>query len=179
MANAFRLEEQDDKIALLTFDLPEKKVNTLGQAVLMELAGVVSQLEGRSDLRGLLLRSGKAGQFIAGADLKELGALAYATKEQAAAAIGFGHQIYGRISNLPFPTVALVDGNCMGGGTELILAMDERLVSTSPHTKIALPEVKLGLLPAWGGTQRLPRLIGVQAIDFICSGEGVDPKKAV
>ncbi len=179
MANAFRLEERDDKIALVTFDLPDKKVNTLGQAVLMELAGLLGALEKRTDLRGLLFRSGKPGQFIAGADLNELGALAFASKEQVTSAIRFGHQLFGRVSNLPFPTVALVDGNCMGGGTELILAMDERIVSSSPATKIALPEVKIGLLPAWGGTQRLPRLIGVHnAIQMITTGEPVDAAKA-
>ena len=180
MASAFRLEELDGKVGLVTFDLADKKVNTLGQAVLMELAGLVRQLAGRSELRGLLFRSGKPGQFIAGADLKELGAMAYATKEQVAQAIGFGHQLYDGLSKLPFPTVALVDGNCMGGGTELILAMDERLVSTSRETKVALPEVKVGLLPGWGGTQRLPRLIGLHpAIEMITSGEPVDAAKAV
>jgi 3-hydroxyacyl-CoA dehydrogenase/enoyl-CoA hydratase/3-hydroxybutyryl-CoA epimerase/3-hydroxyacyl-CoA dehydrogenase/enoyl-CoA hydratase/3-hydroxybutyryl-CoA epimerase/enoyl-CoA isomerase len=179
MAQAFRLEELDNHVALLTLDLPEKKVNTLGRAVLQELTGLVGQLEGRTDLRGLLLRSGKPGQFIAGADLNELAALAYATKEQVAGVIAFGHELFGRIGRLPFPTVALIDGNCMGGGTELALAMDERLVSAAPETKIALPEVKLGLLPAWGGTQRLPRLIGLNAIDVICSGEPVAAAKAV
>jgi 3-hydroxyacyl-CoA dehydrogenase/enoyl-CoA hydratase/3-hydroxybutyryl-CoA epimerase/enoyl-CoA isomerase len=179
MAHAFRLDELDNHIALLTLDLPEKKVNTLGRAVLTELTGLVGQLEGRSDLRGLLFRSGKPGQFIAGADLNELAALAFATKEQVAGVIGFGHQLFGRIGRLPFPTVALIDGPCMGGGTELALALDERLVSASRETKVALPEVKIGLLPAWGGTQRLPRLIGLNAIDVICSGEPVAAEKAV
>ena len=76
-------------------------------------------------------------------------------------------------SKLPFPTVALVDGNCMGGGTELILAMDDRIVSNASQTKIALPEVKLGIIPGWGGTQRLPRLIGLNAIEMICTGEPI------
>jgi len=180
MASAFQLEERDDKIAVLTFDLPDKKVNTLGQAVLTELAGIVAQLEKRDDLHGLLLRSGKLGQFIAGADLKELGALAFATKEQVAQAVGFGHQLFGRVSNLPFPTVALVEGNCMGGGTELTLAMDARIVVDKPETKIALPEVKIGVIPGWGGTQRLPRLVGVHAaIEMIASGEPINAEKAV
>src|SRR4051812_30420912 len=87
MANAFQLEERDRQIALVTFDLPGKKVNTLGQAVLMELAELVGRLEGRTDLRGLLLR-GKPGQFIAGADLNELGALAFAPREQIARGLG-------------------------------------------------------------------------------------------
>ncbi len=91
-----------------------------------------------------------------------------------AGALGAGHQLYSQISRLPFPTVALIDGNCLGGGTELVLAMDERLASTAPHTQIGLPEVKVGLMPGWGGTQRLPRLIGLNpAIEMITSGEPV------
>lgn len=179
MAKAFQLEERGDKIAVLTFDLPDKKVNTLGQAVLAELAGIVGELEKRTDLRGLLFRSGKPGQFVAGADLKELGALAVATKEQVAQAVGLGHQLFARVSNLPFPTVALIDGNCMGGGTELSLAMDARIVADAPETKIALPEVKVGVIPGWGGTQRLPRLIGVHpAIEMIASGDPINAEKA-
>ena len=179
MSQAFQFEEIDGGIGLITFDAKDKKVNTFSQPVLAELMGLVGRLEGRSDLRGLLLRSGKPGQFIAGADLNEIGALVYATKEQLAQSVAFGHQLFGRVSRLPFPTVALIDGNCMGGGTELVLAMDERLASASPQTKIALPEVKIGIIPGWGGTQRLPRLIGLNAIEMICTGEPVSAAKAV
>ncbi len=84
MANAFRLEELDGKIGVVTFDLPDKKVNTLSQAVLQELAGLVAQLEQRTDLRGLLFKSGKPGQFVAGADLNELAMMSYAKLEQVA-----------------------------------------------------------------------------------------------
>src|SRR5207248_4365925 len=180
MPNAFRVDELDGGIALVTFDVPDKKVNTLSQGVLRELAGLVGRLEQRTDLRGLLLRSAKPGQFIAGADLNDLAALSVITREQAAGALGAGHQIFSRISRLPFPTVALIDGNCLGGGTELALAMDDRLVSTSPQTQVGLPEVKIGLIPGWGGTQRLPRLIGLNpAIEVITSGEPVSAPKAV
>src|SRR5262249_21416094 len=180
MPNAFQVDELDGKIALVTFDVPEKKVNTLSQGVLRELAGLVGQLEQRTDLRGLLLRSVKPGQFIAGADLNDLAALAYITKEQGAGALDAGHGIFSRLSRLPFPTVALIDGNCLGGGTELALAMDDRLVAASPQTQVGLPEVKLGLIPGWGGTQRLPRLIGLNpAIEMITTGESVSAEKAV
>jgi 3-hydroxyacyl-CoA dehydrogenase/enoyl-CoA hydratase/3-hydroxybutyryl-CoA epimerase/3-hydroxyacyl-CoA dehydrogenase/enoyl-CoA hydratase/3-hydroxybutyryl-CoA epimerase/enoyl-CoA isomerase len=178
MAGAFQLEERDRQVALVTFDLPGKKVNTMGRAVMMELAGLVEQLEKRDDLRGLLLR-GKPGQFVAGADLNELAALCFVPREQVKKGVEFGHAVLGRISRLPFPTVALIDGPCMGGGTELALACDERIASNSPQTKIGLPEVKVGLFPAWGGTQRLPRLIGVHpAIEMITSGEPVTAAKA-
>lgn len=178
--SVFQLEVPDDLIAVLTFDTPEKKVNTLGRSILAELEQVVSQLESRTDLKGLLFRSGKPGQFIAGADLNELAALATATKEQVLAAVSVGHALFQRISELPFPTVALVDGASMGGGTELILSMDERLVSKSPATKVALPEVNIGLIPGWGGTQRMPRLIGLHhALSLITSGEAMTAANAV
>src|ERR1700722_8714188 len=179
MANAFRLEELDGKISLVTFDLPGKSVNTFGQPVLQELSRLVDDLSKRTDLRGLLLKSAKPGQFIAGADLNELGALAYYTKEQIAPGLSAGHDLFNRVSRLPFPTVALIDGNCMGGGTEISLAMDYRLAAANPATKIGLPEVKVGIIPGWGGTQRLPRVVGIQqAIQMITSGEPIDAKQA-
>ena len=177
--SVFRLEELENQIALLTFDTPGRPVNTLGKSVLEELAGHVDELEQRDDLNGLLIHSGKPGQFIAGADLKELGALATANREQVLAAVGAGHELFRRLSQLPFPTVALVDGFCMGGGTELILALDERIVSNG-KTGIALPEVNVGLIPGWGGTQRLPRLIGISgAIEVITSGKPLGPQDCV
>jgi 3-hydroxyacyl-CoA dehydrogenase / enoyl-CoA hydratase / 3-hydroxybutyryl-CoA epimerase / enoyl-CoA isomerase len=180
MASAFQLEVLEGQIGLVTFDLPDKKVNTLSRSVLQELGALVGQLEQRSDLKGLLFRSGKPGQFIAGADLNDIAALSYITPEQAGGMLAFGHQLYSRLSRLPYPTVALIDGNCMGGGTELALALDERLASTASHTQIGLPEVKLGILPGWGGTQRLPRLIGLNAgIEMVTSGEPVSAAKAV
>ncbi|MFP6762484.1 MAG: 3-hydroxyacyl-CoA dehydrogenase, partial [Planctomycetaceae bacterium] len=99
--SVFRLEELDSQIALLTFDTPGRPVNTLGKAVLEELAGHVDELEQRDDLNGLLIHSGKPGQFIAGADLKELGALATANREQVLAAVGAGHELFRRLSQLP------------------------------------------------------------------------------
>jgi 3-hydroxyacyl-CoA dehydrogenase/enoyl-CoA hydratase/3-hydroxybutyryl-CoA epimerase/3-hydroxyacyl-CoA dehydrogenase/enoyl-CoA hydratase/3-hydroxybutyryl-CoA epimerase/enoyl-CoA isomerase len=180
MASAFRFEEQEGAIGLVTFDLPEKKVNTLSRSVLQELDALIGRLEQRSDLKGLLFQSGKPGQFIAGADLNDIAALSYLTREQAGMMLGFGQQLYNRLSRLPYPTVALIDGSSMGGGTELALSLDERLVSSKPHTQIGLPEVKIGILPGWGGTQRLPRLIGLNAaIEMITSGDAVSAAKAV
>ncbi len=181
MGKMFRFEELPGRIGLLTLDVPDQKVNTFSQPVLEELAELVAGFEKKTDMRGLLFQSGKGaqGQFIAGADLKELAGMATATPEQAAKGIAAGHEIFDRISNLPFPTVALIDGQCMGGGTEITLAMDYRLASDGPKTQIGLPEVKVGLFPGWGGTQRLPRLIGIQhAINMICTGEPVDAAKA-
>lgn len=184
MGNAFQLSElegsgPDGKVGLLTFDVADKKVNTFSQHVMAELTALVGELEQRSDLRGLLVCSGKPGQFIAGADLNELGALAYAPREQVKTGIAGGHALFDRISRLPFPTICLIDGNCMGGGTEFALAMDYRIASDSKGTRIALPETKIGLIPGWGGTQRMPRLVGVSAaIEIICGGEPIDARKS-
>jgi 3-hydroxyacyl-CoA dehydrogenase / enoyl-CoA hydratase / 3-hydroxybutyryl-CoA epimerase / enoyl-CoA isomerase len=179
MASAFRFEELDGHIGLVTFDVPEKSVNTFAQPVLAELSRLVDDWERRKDLRGLLLKSGKPGQFIAGADLNELGALAYMSKEEAEKGLAAGQMLFSRVGRLPFPTVALIEGNCMGGGTEIALAMDYRLAAITASTKIGLPEVKVGIIPGWGGTQRLPRVVGVQqAISMITSGEPIAADEA-
>src|SRR5262249_30004981 len=169
--SALSLETRPDGIAVLTFDQPGSRANTLGQAILAEFDEILKQLAGRKDLKGLILRSGKPGMFIAGADLKEL-ATVKPDPEQTRRMVKRGHTIAAGFEALPFPTVAAIDGPCMGGGTEVALSFDFRLASTSPKTEIGLPEVKIGLLPGWGGTQRLSRLIGpALAAELICSGD--------
>src|SRR5689334_1495385 len=137
--NAFRLETIDGSIGLLTFDLPNSRANTLGVAVLTELEGVVAQLAARKDLKGLVLASGKPGMFIAGADLRELGA-AKPSAEQSRALIQRGLRAIAGIEGLPYPTVAVVDGACMGGGLEVALGFDFRLAGTHPKVELGLPE---------------------------------------
>jgi 3-hydroxyacyl-CoA dehydrogenase/enoyl-CoA hydratase/3-hydroxybutyryl-CoA epimerase/3-hydroxyacyl-CoA dehydrogenase/enoyl-CoA hydratase/3-hydroxybutyryl-CoA epimerase/enoyl-CoA isomerase len=179
MTTAWHFEELDGPIGLLTIDLPGKPVNTLGREVMSELAEHVRQLGGRDDIVGLLVRSGKPGQFVAGADLRELGLLVNASDELIEEGLSSGHDVFSAIGELPFPVVALVDGKCLGGGTELILSMDERIAVDAPGVDIVLPEVKIGLFPAWGGSQRLPRLVGLHhAIDIICGGAPVAAKRA-
>ncbi|WP_010583883.1 3-hydroxyacyl-CoA dehydrogenase NAD-binding domain-containing protein [Schlesneria paludicola] len=176
MGHHLKLEPLTGGLAILTFDTPGQKVNTFSAAVLQEFTEVAAELAKRTDLRGLLFTSGKAGQFIAGADLTEVSASPEGTMET----IGRGHQLFTAFSQLPFPTVALINGACMGGGTELVLAFDYRLAVDGPQTKIGLPEVKIGLIPGWGGTQRLPRVVGIDAaIEMITSGEPVDARKAI
>ncbi|MEZ6048835.1 MAG: 3-hydroxyacyl-CoA dehydrogenase NAD-binding domain-containing protein [Planctomycetaceae bacterium] len=179
MSSAFKFEELDGSIGLITFDLEGQSVNTFSQKILQELTELIDSLSSRDDLRGLIFQSGKEGQFIAGADLKELGALAFASKEARRMGMQIGHNLFNKFAKLPFPSVALIAGNCMGGGTEMILSMDYRIAGLHPATKIALPEVKVGIIPGWGGTQRMPRVIGINyAIEMICSGEPVDAKRA-
>ena len=155
---AFQLEVREG-IAVLTFDLPGSKANTLGRAVVAELAEIVAQLKQRSDLKGLVLRSGKPGMFIAGADLRELGA-ARPDPEVTRALVRSGLEVFATIEALPCPTVAAIEGPCVGGGLELALAFDFRVASKHPKTELGLVEVKVGLIPGLGGTQRLPRIIG-------------------
>ncbi len=175
----FRFEERPNKIGILIFDSPGQKVNTFTHAALHQLDEWVNKLAARTDLRGLVLASGKPGTFIAGADLEDL--LLGAAKRTGGGdeVTQLGQDIFNRISELPYATVAAIDGAAMGGGLEISLACDFRLASTGKSTSIGLPETKIGIIPGWGGTQRLPRVVGVsQAVEMITTGEPVDGKKA-
>jgi 3-hydroxyacyl-CoA dehydrogenase/enoyl-CoA hydratase/3-hydroxybutyryl-CoA epimerase/3-hydroxyacyl-CoA dehydrogenase/enoyl-CoA hydratase/3-hydroxybutyryl-CoA epimerase/enoyl-CoA isomerase len=177
-SSALSLEVRPDGIGVMTFDQPGSRANTLGQAVVGELEGIVTHLQSRKDLKGLILHSGKPGMFIAGADLKELGG-AKPDSEQTRRTVKRGLEVIAAVEALPYPTVAAIDGACMGGGLELAMGFDFRLASTNPKTELGLPEVKIGLFPGWGGTQRLSRLIGpALAAELICAGEAVKPDRA-
>lgn len=173
----FRLEVEPDGLALLTFDSPGEKVNKYSTPVMLELDALLDALAKRTDVKSLLLVSGKADIFIAGADVNEIAKVT----DPAAIAEGVrkGQAVLGKLANLPFPTVAAVEGACVGGGCETLLAMDWRLASDSRKTQIGLPEIKLGILPGWGGTTRLPRIAGLAtALDVILAGKVVDSKRA-
>lgn len=175
---ALRLDFPQPGIARITYDQPGSRANTLNQGVQTEFENILTELEKTPDLQGLIFCSGKPGMFIAGADLKELVALnpnAANAKDLTLRGLAF----MARFEKLPCPTVALIDGACMGGGTEVALAMDYRLAGSHPKCEIGLPETKIGILPGWGGTQRLPRLIGPSlAIEIICTGEPVKAARA-
>jgi 3-hydroxyacyl-CoA dehydrogenase/enoyl-CoA hydratase/3-hydroxybutyryl-CoA epimerase/3-hydroxyacyl-CoA dehydrogenase/enoyl-CoA hydratase/3-hydroxybutyryl-CoA epimerase/enoyl-CoA isomerase len=170
--------EISNNVAVLTFDTPNSRANTLGQSIQTEFEQILKQLQAQPNLDGLILRSGKPGMFIAGADLKEFGS-AQARPEQVRGLIQRGLDLMAGYEALPFPTVAAIDGGCMGGGLELALALDFRLAGSHPKCELGLPEVKIGLLPGWGGTQRLPRVIGpALAAELICAGEAVNSQRA-
>lgn len=178
MSTAFRLETIEDHLAILWFDLPDEKVNKFNAAVMQELSEQLDELRQRDDIRCLLLMSKKPGIFIAGADVNAIKDLR--DEEEGYRVARQGQEIFGKVEQLPFPTVAVIDGACMGGGTELSLCFTYRIATDSKKTKIAFPEVNLGILPGWGGTQRLPRLIGLQrAMDMILTGRSVDAKRAL
>jgi 3-hydroxyacyl-CoA dehydrogenase/enoyl-CoA hydratase/3-hydroxybutyryl-CoA epimerase/3-hydroxyacyl-CoA dehydrogenase/enoyl-CoA hydratase/3-hydroxybutyryl-CoA epimerase/enoyl-CoA isomerase len=175
---SLRLDVLDGNVGLITFDQPGSRANVLSQAVQANFEAVLAQLRQRTDLRGLILRSGKPGMFIAGADLKELGRTGD-DPEETRRVVRRGLDIIAAFENLPYPTVAAIEGPCMGGGLELALGFDFRVASTHPKTELGLPEVKIGLFPGWGGTQRLPRVIGpATAAELICAGETVKPERA-
>ena len=145
---------------------------------MQELSEQLDELRQRDDIRCLLLMSKKPGIFIAGADVNAIKDLR--DEEEGYRVARQGQEIFGKVEQLPFPTVAVIDGACMGGGTELSLCFTYRIATDSKKTKIAFPEVNLGILPGWGGTQRLPRLIGLQrAMDMILTGRSVDAKRAL
>lgn len=177
--DAIRLD-LDDGIGLIVFDRPDSRVNLLTEAVLGSLDRILTDIEQHAAARtvgAVVVKSGKPGSFIAGADVEAIRDVDDA--EVGARLAAAGQAVFTRLERLPVPTVVAIDGACLGGGTELALACDYRIASDSEATKIALPEVRLGILPGFGGTTRLPRLIGLRAaLDMILTGKSVRPSKA-
>lgn len=166
-----------DGVLRVVFDTPGKSVNLLSAGNLQELNRVLSEVAVRADVRGVLFTSDKPEMFIAGMDVEEIAAVV--DSHQAAEAARFGQAVFQRIAELKAPTVCMIDGPCLGGGTELALACDLRVASDSPAVRIGLPEVQLGIIPGFGGTQRLPRLVGMtSALDLILSGRTLSGKSA-
>lgn len=168
-SHAFNLQTKPDGIATLTFDLPGSSANIFNHESLMELGAQIDQLSLLPHLKGLILASGKPSIFIAGADLKTL---EKARDSELSELIKLGQSVFTRLAALSVPTVAAIHGACVGGGLELALACDWRVASDSPKTRLGLPETQLGILPAWGGTTRLTRLLGLPtALPMILSGK--------
>ena len=168
----------NDGVAVVTFDLPGEPVNKFSKAVIADFVAVFDQLERDTSVVGAVLISGKPDTFIAGADIDaflEFTSAADAARESAA-----GHQLMNRLEAGRVPWVAAINGACLGGGLEASLACAYRIVADAPKTVLALPEVQLGLIPGAGGTQRLPRTVGLQAaLDMILTGKNVRAKKAL
>ncbi|MCG3729862.1 fatty acid oxidation complex subunit alpha FadJ [Vibrio cincinnatiensis] len=177
-AKAFHLNIDDQQVAWLAIDVPGEKMNTLQAAFAQEMQVVFKQLdEQKKQVKGLIIHSLKPDNFIAGADVRMLDACRSASEAQALATQG--QQMFQQLEAFPFPVVAAIHGSCLGGGLELALACDYRVCSDDDKTRLGLPEVMLGLLPGSGGTQRLPRLIGLlPALDLILTGKQLRAKKA-
>ncbi|MFP7723752.1 3-hydroxyacyl-CoA dehydrogenase NAD-binding domain-containing protein [Lysobacter sp. A3-1-A15] len=165
-----------DGVLVLSFDRAEASVNTFSQDVLIELDALLERLA-LDPPTGMVVRSAKAKGFVAGADIKEF--QAFDRKGTVDDAIRRGQHVFQRLAELPFPTVAAIHGFCMGGGTEMALACRYRVASNDASTRIGLPEVKLGIFPGWGGSVRLPRLIGAPAaFDMMLTGRSLGAKAA-
>jgi 3-hydroxyacyl-CoA dehydrogenase/enoyl-CoA hydratase/3-hydroxybutyryl-CoA epimerase len=167
-----------DGVAALVLDVPGRSVNVLNRQVLADLEAALDRVAAEPSFRLLLIRSGKPGTFLAGADLHELGAVA--TAEEAAALSERGQRLFSKLAGLRLPTVAVVSGPCLGGGLELALACDYRVAVDQPKTQLGLPEIELGILPAWGGTQRLPRVVGLErALQMILGARRLRAREAL
>lgn len=175
---SFEVDERG--IGWITFDDPDRALNVLTEPTMRRLADVLdeardSAVEGR--LKALVFRSGKPDSFIAGADVDAIAALE--DPGEAERQIRRGQALYMDVELMPVPTIAAIHGVCVGGGLELALACTHRILSDARATRVGLPEVQLGIVPAWGGTTRLPRLVGLQAaLDLLLTGKLIDARKA-
>lgn len=172
----WQAEVRPDGVLVLSFDRAGESVNTFAQDVLIELDAFLERIA-LDPPKGLVIRSAKAKGFIAGADIREF--QAFDEKGTIGDSIRRGQQAFQRLAELPCPTVAAIHGFCMGGGTEISLACRYRVASNDPSTRIGLPEVKLGIYPGWGGSVRLPRLVGAPAaMDMMLTGRALSASAA-
>jgi 3-hydroxyacyl-CoA dehydrogenase / enoyl-CoA hydratase / 3-hydroxybutyryl-CoA epimerase len=177
-ARMIRRETGDNQICVLTFDRPDSGANIFDAATLDELNEQLDAVEKDASLRGLVFASAKKSIFVAGADLKTL--LQGAKTGEMREFIERGQQVFNRLANLRIPTVAAIHGASAGGGYEVALACDYRVASDAPATRIGLPETTLGLIPAWGGCTRLPRLVGAsEAAEVILKGRLYSAQEAM
>lgn len=172
----WKTELRPDGVLVLSFDREGESVNTFGQGVLIELNSLLERIA-LEPPKALVLRSAKEKGFIAGADIREF--QEFDAKGTIGDSIRRGQNLFQRIAELPFPTVAAIHGFCMGGGTEISLACRYRVASNDPSTKIGLPEVMLGIFPGWGGSARLPQLVGAPAaMDMMLTGRSLSASAA-
>lgn len=174
----FRVQRRPDGVAVVTIDAAGEPVNTLRAAFAEELLSLLSELEADESLVGVVLISGKKDNFIAGADISMLSQMK--TAEEATRLARVGQEAVARLARFRVPVVAAIQGACLGGGLEIALAVQGRVAADDAKTKLGLPEVQLGILPGMGGTQRLPRLIGLTAaLDLLLTGKQIDGKRAL
>ena len=178
MSSFFSLDISSDGVATLVLDCPDLKVNKLSTPVMEALKCQFEELASNTTIKALLIRSGKKDNYIAGADIQEIKLLN--DEESGYKAARMGQAVLDSLEALPFPTVAVIHGACVGGGLELALACQFRIVTDHDRTKIGLPEVNLGIIPGFGGTQRLPRLIGLtRALPLILAGKLISGSKSL
>jgi len=166
-----------DGVLQITFDTPGQKVNLLSEATLRGLDRLLEETRHRDDIRAVLFASNKRGMFIAGMDVDQIASVTDAY--QGAEAARFGQAVFQKIADLGRPSACAINGTCLGGGTEMALACSFRVAADRGDLRIGLPEVKLGIIPGFGGTQRLPRLVGlIPSLDMILPGRTIDARRA-
>ncbi len=166
-------------IALVELDDEHSSANVLSSHVLDGLESHLDTIDELSGLAGLVIASAKPGMYIAGADLKEFVAWINSPKEEVTKFSRRGQQLFGRLAKCDYVTVAAIDGMCVGGGAELAIWCDRRVLTSSEKTAFGFPEVKLGLFPGWGGTARTPRMVGLaNAVELVTGGETIDARAA-
>jgi len=176
--SAFTLVRQENGIAHLVMDVVDDTMNTLKAEFGEQVADVLAEIKGDSSITGVVLCSGKKDSFVAGADINMINDCK--TKAEVVVLARQGHEIFSQLEQLNVPVVAAINGACLGGGLELAMACHARVCSDNPKTALGLPEVQLGLLPGGGGTQRLPKLVGVQkALDMMLTGKQLKAKQAL
>ena len=170
-----RVDEQG--VVHVVFDRPGDKLNVLTAAILEHLGQLLDEVARREDVRGVVFSSAKKGCFIAGMDVEAIAAVT--DPFQAAEGARRGQAIFQKIADLPVPSVAAIAGTCLGGGLEMSLACTLRIASDAKAVSIGLPETQIGIIPGFGGTQRLPRLIGLlPSLDLILAGKRLDGRRA-
>lgn len=170
--------EKRGEVGVIIFDQFNERANKLSTPNLLRLFELCTQIEADKSIGAVVFLSRKPSIFIAGADIAEISKLSQGGPGAADALMKL-QAVFTYLENLPVPTIAAIHGACMGGGCELSVSCDYRMMTDAPETRIALPEVLLGLFPGWGGTQRLPRLVGLEAaLDMILTGKSLDAKKA-
>ncbi|MBA6397897.1 fatty acid oxidation complex subunit alpha FadJ [Colwellia sp. BRX10-4] len=176
--STFTLIRQDNGIAHLVMDVIGESMNTLKAEFSEEIDTVLKEIRNDNTIKGVVLISGKKDSFVAGADINMLASCQSAS--EATALSRNGQMIFDQIENLSIPVVAAINGACLGGGLELAMACHARICSDNGKTALGLPEVQLGLLPGSGGTQRLPKLVGIQkALDMMLTGKQLRAKQAL
>jgi 3-hydroxyacyl-CoA dehydrogenase/enoyl-CoA hydratase/3-hydroxybutyryl-CoA epimerase len=174
----FTMDVKDNGVAVVTMDIPGETMNTLRAEFAPQVREVLAEVRGNSAIKGLVFISGKKDNFIAGADISMLDKCASEAETQALAQTG--QEVFAEIESFDVPVIAAIHGPALGGGLEFALACHQRVCTTDDKTALGLPEVQLGLLPGSGGTQRLPRLVGLQkALDMILTGKQLRPKQAL
>src|SRR3989338_5332134 len=168
----------NNNIAYITFDNPDSKVNVLTSDVLRKFESLLDEVKAKPDLKALVITSKKKDVFIAGADIKEIEGITEV--KDGIAKSSAGQEILNKLEDLPFPTVAVIDGVALGGGCELALACRYRIATFNDKVRIGTPEVNLGFVPGFGGTYRMPRLLGLtEGLKMVVSEKPIKPQAAL